>query len=50
MNEFIQPGDVLTCYVKVKEHNDEQLILSYRSEVDGKRVCVVDIVLLAKGN
>lgn len=49
MNEFVQPGDVLVCHVKVKEQNEQQLILNYRSEVDGKRVCVVDIVLQAKG-
>lgn len=48
MNEFVQPGDVLQCQVKVKQHNDDELILSYRSEVDGKRVCVVDIVLVPK--
>jgi 3-hydroxymyristoyl/3-hydroxydecanoyl-(acyl carrier protein) dehydratase len=45
MNEFVQPGDVLVCQVKVKQQTDDELVLSYRSEVEGKRVCVVDIVL-----
>lgn len=45
MNEFISPGDVIVCYVKVKQQTDEELILTYRSEVNGKRVCVVDVVL-----
>jgi 3-hydroxymyristoyl/3-hydroxydecanoyl-(acyl carrier protein) dehydratase len=50
MNEFVQPGDVIVCHVKVKQLNEEELILSYRSEVDGKRVCVVDVVLVPKGD
>jgi 3-hydroxymyristoyl/3-hydroxydecanoyl-(acyl carrier protein) dehydratase len=49
MNEFVLPGDVIVCYVKVKQHTAEELILSYRSEVNGKRVCVVDVVLTSKG-
>ncbi len=44
MNGFVCPGDVLTTYVKVKEQNEKELILSYRSEVEGKRVCVVEVV------
>lgn len=50
MSEFVQPGDVVVTYVKVKEHSDDELILSYRSEVSGKRVCVVDVILVSKGN
>ena len=49
MNEFVQPGDVIVCHVKVKQQTNEELILTYRSEVDGKRVCVVDVVLISKG-
>lgn len=49
MNEFVLPGDVIVCHVKVKQHTDDELILTYRSEVDGKRVCVVDVVLISKG-
>lgn len=45
MNVFVLPGDVLTCYVTVKKHDSNELILNFRSEVDGKRVCVLDIVM-----
>jgi 3-hydroxymyristoyl/3-hydroxydecanoyl-(acyl carrier protein) dehydratase len=48
MNEFVSPGAVLVCHVKVKQHSNDELILNYRSEVDGKRVCVMDVVLLPK--
>jgi 3-hydroxymyristoyl/3-hydroxydecanoyl-(acyl carrier protein) dehydratase len=50
MSEFVYPGDVLTCQLKVKQQDAQQLILSYRSEVDGKRVCILEIVLIAKGD
>lgn len=50
MNGFVQPGAVVICHLKVKEHNSQQLILNYRSEVGGKRVCVLDLVMMAKGN
>ncbi|MBA2711710.1 MAG: hydroxymyristoyl-ACP dehydratase [Tatlockia sp.] len=49
MSEFVYPGDVVISKLKVKEHNSQQLVLSYRSEVEGKRVCVLEIVLIAKG-
>lgn len=49
MNEFVHPGDVIECYVTVKRHTESELILSYRSEVAGKRVCVVDVVLIPRG-
>lgn len=50
MNEFIYPGDVVFSFVTVKRRDANELILSYRSEVDGKRVCVVEIVMKAKGD
>lgn len=49
MNEFVYPGDVLECYVTVKKQTDKELILAFRSEVSGKRVCVVDVVLIPRG-
>ncbi|KTD17613.1 hydroxymyristoyl-ACP dehydratase [Legionella jordanis] len=48
MNDFIHPGDVVQCQVKLKEKNDEQLILSFRSEVEAKRVCVLDVVMTTR--
>ncbi|WP_019217888.1 hotdog family protein [Legionella tunisiensis] len=49
MSDFVYPGDVLVCYVKVKQQDEQQLVLSYRSEVAGKRVCVLEVVMNAKG-
>ncbi|CAM2820324.1 hydroxymyristoyl-ACP dehydratase [Legionella worsleiensis] len=49
MNDFVLPGDVVVCHAKVKQHTNEELILTYRSEVNGKRVCVVEVVLKPKG-
>jgi len=46
MNGFVSPGDIVVCSVTVKKQTDDELILSYRSEVDGKRVCVLDMVLV----
>lgn len=49
MNEFVQSGDVLICHVTIKKHTDDELVLAYRSEIDGKRVCVADVVLIPEG-
>ncbi|AWN75462.1 hydroxymyristoyl-ACP dehydratase [Legionella anisa] len=45
MNEFVYPGDILECFVTVKKQTEDELVLAFRSEVTGKRVCVVDVVL-----
>ncbi len=45
MSDFIYPGDVLICYLTVKRHDADELILSYRTEVAGRRVCVLDVVM-----
>ncbi len=45
MSSFVQPGDVVICYLTVKRHDADSLILTYRSEVEGRRVCVVDVVM-----
>ena len=50
MNVFVHPGDVLITHVKIKSHDSNELILTFRSEVDGKRVCVLDVVMTAKGD
>jgi 3-hydroxymyristoyl/3-hydroxydecanoyl-(acyl carrier protein) dehydratase len=44
MNEFVQPGDVLVCHMKVKEQTKQEVLLACRCEVNGKRVCVVEVV------
>jgi 3-hydroxymyristoyl/3-hydroxydecanoyl-(acyl carrier protein) dehydratase len=47
MNGFVHPGDVVVCHLRVKHHDEKMLILNYRTEVDGKRVCVVELVMTA---
>ncbi|MFT4059165.1 MAG: hydroxymyristoyl-ACP dehydratase [Legionella sp.] len=46
MNEFVHPGDVIECCVTVKQHTEEELVLAYRSDVSGKRVCVAEVILV----
>lgn len=48
MNEFVYSGDVVSCQLTIKRHNKDELILSLQSQVEGKRVCVLDIVMKAK--
>jgi len=45
MSDFVYPGDELVCKVTLKEHDEEQMVLQYRSEVAGKRVCTLEAVL-----
>ncbi len=45
MNEFVYPGDIVICHLSVKRQEDQELVLSFRSEVDGKRVCVMELSL-----
>ena len=45
MNGFVQPGDELHTQVSVKSQTEDAMVLHFRSEVAGKRVCVLDIVL-----
>ncbi len=45
MNDFIQPGDVVLCTLSVFKQEADEIILRTRTEVDGKRVCIVDIVM-----
>lgn len=46
MKEFVYPGDILVCHLSIKKHDADELVLTYRSEVDGKRVCVLEVVLI----
>ncbi|PJD92716.1 MAG: hydroxymyristoyl-ACP dehydratase [Legionella sp.] len=50
MSDFVYPGDELHCMLTVKHHDDQELVLQYRSEVAGKRICVLEIVLVASGS
>ncbi|MGQ3891829.1 hydroxymyristoyl-ACP dehydratase [Legionella sp. CNM-4043-24] len=49
MNVFVHPGDVIRTYLTLHRQDEQELILRYRSEVEGKRVCVLDVVMTAKG-
>lgn len=49
MNEFVCPGDILHCHVSLLDRDETTLVLRYRSEVDGRRVCVLDVVMKAEG-
>lgn len=50
MNTFVKPGDRVICHVHIKQHDASALVLHFRNEVDGNRVCVVDIVLIPQGD
>lgn len=50
MNVFVHPGDVVQTWLTVHKHDEQALVLRYRSEVDGKRVCVLDVILTAKNH
>lgn len=45
MSEFVYPGDTLRCQITVKHSVEGQVLLHCRSEVNGKRVCLLDIVM-----
>lgn len=49
MSGFVYPGDVVICDVNVKYQDAHELILRYQTNVAGKRVCLFEIVLIAKG-
>ena len=46
MSEFVSPGDLINTTIKVKRHDQEGLILTYRTELDHKRICVLDVVMV----
>lgn len=48
MNDFVYPGDEIVSSVTIKNHDEDELILRYRTEVLGKRVCVLEIVMCRK--
>lgn len=45
MSDFIMPGDVIVCHLQVKQETDNELILNYRTELEGKRVCVLELLM-----
>jgi 3-hydroxymyristoyl/3-hydroxydecanoyl-(acyl carrier protein) dehydratase len=45
MKDFVLPGDVVTCHVSVKRQDDDELVLSFNTDVLAKRVCSMELVL-----
>ncbi len=50
MSDFVYPGDEVHCMMTVKQQDTDEMILQFRSEVAGKRICVLEIVLVASGS
>ena len=48
MSGFVQPGDSVITTVKIKEKSDNQIIISYLTEMYGKRVCMAEAVFEKK--
>lgn len=42
MKDFVQPGSVLTSKIFLKEQNDSQIIIGFRSDLNDKLVCVAE--------
>lgn len=49
MKEFVVPGDTVHCTLHVKDQTKDTLILSVQSEVSGKRVCGLEMVMSTQG-
>jgi 3-hydroxymyristoyl/3-hydroxydecanoyl-(acyl carrier protein) dehydratase len=47
MNEFVYPGDEVKSTLIAKSFTEDEFVLRYRSEVSGRRVCVLEIVMTA---
>lgn len=50
MSDFVYPGDEVHCMMTVKHQDADEMVLQCRSEVAGKRICVLEIVLVASGS
>ncbi len=48
MNDFVLPGDIFSADLSVKSHQDDELILKCRVGRSGKRVCLLEVVMVAK--
>lgn len=44
MSDFVQPGNSVVTQVRLKEKTDAQAIVTYRTEMNGKRVCMAEAV------
>lgn len=48
MNAFVRPGEVVHTNLKIKSCDDDALVLAIRSDVAGKRVCVLEMIFTAR--
>lgn len=48
MGAFVVPGDVLVGRLTVKQQNEQDVVLVFRHEVQGQRVCVLEMVMCKK--
>lgn len=48
MSDFIYPGDQIACTLSVKNHEEDDLVLMFRTESNGRRVAVMEVVLRAE--
>jgi len=49
MNDFVVPGDVVTAILKLKSQNNGELVLTCRVSNLGKRVCLLELVMVEVG-
>jgi len=42
MNDFIQPGNVATTTLRLKEQTDDKVVLGFQTQVNDKRVCLAE--------
>jgi 3-hydroxymyristoyl/3-hydroxydecanoyl-(acyl carrier protein) dehydratase len=48
MNQFIQPGDSIQTTLMPVKIEDEMILLRFRTELAGKRVCISELIFLPK--
>lgn len=44
MSGFVQPGDTAVTTLQLKEKTEHELVITYRTEMQGKRVCMAEAV------
>lgn len=49
MKDFVVPGDVVICTLKLKQMDNDGLVLSFISEVKQRRVCTLEVLMVPKG-
>lgn len=49
MNDFVLPGDILTTELSLKSHQHNQLVLKCRVSRSGKRVCLLEVLMVPRG-